>query len=41
VQPVSAIDGRELPEVTGERTSEAMEAFRSVLAREMQVSTGG
>src|SRR5215212_1510733 len=41
VQPVSAIDGRELPEVTGERTSEAMEAFRSMLARETQVSTGG
>jgi branched-chain amino acid aminotransferase len=39
VQPVSAIDGRELPESPGERTREAIEAFRSVIAREMQVST--
>jgi branched-chain amino acid aminotransferase len=41
VQPVSAIDGRELPAGPGERTREAIEAFNSVLAREMQVSTRG
>jgi branched-chain amino acid aminotransferase len=39
VQPVSAIDGRELPHVPGERTREAAESFGSVLTREMQVST--
>ncbi len=39
VQPVSAIDGRELPQVPGERTREAAESFGSVLTREMQVST--
>jgi branched-chain amino acid aminotransferase len=39
VQPVSAIDGAELPSCPGERTSEARQAFTSVLAREMQVST--
>jgi branched-chain amino acid aminotransferase len=39
VQPVSAIDGTELPSCPGERTVEAREAFTAVLAREMQVST--
>jgi branched-chain amino acid aminotransferase len=39
VQPVSAIDGAELPSCPGERTVEAREAFTAVLAREMQVST--
>jgi branched-chain amino acid aminotransferase len=39
VQPVSEIDGRTLPHCPGERTREAAESFRSVLAREMQVST--
>jgi branched-chain amino acid aminotransferase len=39
VQPVSAIDGTELPSCPGEQTSEAREAFIAVLAREMQVST--
>jgi branched-chain amino acid aminotransferase len=35
VQPVSAIDGRELPGRPGERTREAAEAFASVLSSEM------
>jgi branched-chain amino acid aminotransferase len=39
VQPVSAIDGRELPACPGERTREAIEAFGSVLSRELKVST--
>ncbi|MDX6605715.1 MAG: branched-chain amino acid aminotransferase [Solirubrobacterales bacterium] len=39
VQPVSSIDGAELPSWPGERTVEAREAFTAVLAREMQVST--
>ncbi len=39
VQPVSAIDGRDLPDCPGERTREALAAFEAVLAREMQVST--
>jgi branched-chain amino acid aminotransferase len=39
VQPVSAIDGAELPSCPGDRASEAREAFAAVLAREMQVST--
>jgi branched-chain amino acid aminotransferase len=39
VQPVSAVDGAELPECPGERTADAREAFTAVLAREMQVST--
>jgi branched-chain amino acid aminotransferase len=39
IQPVSAIDGAELPSCPGERTLEASDAFRAVLAREMQVST--
>ncbi|MFL5908783.1 MAG: aminotransferase class IV [Solirubrobacterales bacterium] len=39
VQPVSAIDGRELPDCPGERTGEAIEAFGSVVSRELQVST--
>jgi branched-chain amino acid aminotransferase len=38
VQPVSAIDGRALPECPGERTREAIAAFDSVLGREMKVS---
>jgi branched-chain amino acid aminotransferase len=39
IQPVSGIDGAELPSCPGERTLEASDAFRAVLAREMQVST--
>jgi branched-chain amino acid aminotransferase len=39
VQPVSSIDGAELPNCPGERTRDAREAFAAVLAREMQVST--
>jgi branched-chain amino acid aminotransferase len=38
VQPVSAIDGRDLPQCPGERTREAIESFDSVLGREMKVS---
>jgi branched-chain amino acid aminotransferase len=38
VQPISAIDGRELPSCPGERTREAIEAFNSVLARELEGS---
>ena len=41
VQAVAAVDGRELPECPGRRTREAAEAFRAVLASEMQVSTSG
>jgi branched-chain amino acid aminotransferase len=36
VQPISAIDGRELPRCPGERTQEAIEAFNSVLAKELE-----
>jgi branched-chain amino acid aminotransferase len=35
VQPISAIDGRELSEVPGSRTSEAIEAFARVLETEL------
>ena len=35
VQPVTAIDGRELPEAPGPRTREALEAFTGVLASEL------
>ncbi len=35
VQPVSAVDGTELPETPGPRTREAAEAFAAVLEREM------
>jgi branched-chain amino acid aminotransferase len=35
VQPVSAIDGNELPECPGPRTQEAIEAFSSVRDREL------
>jgi branched-chain amino acid aminotransferase len=38
VQPVSAIDGRALPQCPGERTREAIAAFDSILGREMKVS---
>jgi branched-chain amino acid aminotransferase len=38
VQPVSAIDGRELPDCPGERTREAIDAFGSVLGRELGAS---
>lgn len=38
VQPVKAIDGRELPRCPGERTREAAEAFISVLNREITPS---
>ena len=36
VQPVSAIDGRELPEAPGPRTREAQEAFAETLGRELE-----
>ena len=39
VQPVSAIDGRELPQCPGARTREAADAFGTVLSQEMKVST--
>jgi branched-chain amino acid aminotransferase len=39
IQPVSVVDGESLPGCPGERTSEAREAFATVLAREMHVST--
>ena len=39
VQPVSAVDGTELPNCPGDRTTEAREAFAAVLARDMHVST--
>lgn len=35
VQPVTAINGRELPEAPGPRSREALEAFSRVLAREL------
>ncbi|MSO40412.1 MAG: hypothetical protein EXQ70_00665 [Solirubrobacterales bacterium] len=35
VQPVSAIDGRELPEVPGPLTQEAIDAFAGVLSEEL------
>jgi branched-chain amino acid aminotransferase len=35
VQPIAAIDGRELPETPGPRTTEAREAFGGVLASEL------
>jgi branched-chain amino acid aminotransferase len=42
VQPVSAIDGRELPDCPGERTKEAIATFTSVLDRELaERSTSG
>jgi branched-chain amino acid aminotransferase len=41
VQPISAIDGRELPSSPGERTREAIEAFGSVLERELEASPSG
>ncbi len=36
VQPISAIDGRQLPECPGKRTREAIDAFTSVLASELE-----
>jgi branched-chain amino acid aminotransferase len=36
IQPVAAIDGRELPEVPGPRTREAQEAFAETLGRELR-----
>jgi branched-chain amino acid aminotransferase len=36
VQPISAIDGQELPEAPGPRTSEAIGAFAQVLERELE-----
>jgi branched-chain amino acid aminotransferase len=39
VQPVSAIDGRELPACPGEQTKRAVEAFAATLAEELQAST--
>jgi branched-chain amino acid aminotransferase len=44
VQPVSSVDGTPLPDVPGERTKEALGAFRSVLERELaqaSTSSGG
>ena len=35
VQPISALDGKELPEAPGPRTREASEAFAAVLEREL------
>jgi branched-chain amino acid aminotransferase len=35
VQPVSSVDGRELPECPGARTREAIDAFTEVLGREL------
>jgi branched-chain amino acid aminotransferase len=35
VQPAASIDGTELPKVPGPRTSEAIEAFKGVLGREL------
>jgi branched-chain amino acid aminotransferase len=40
VQPVSAIDGRNLPSCPGERTKEAIGAFTSVLERELASISG-
>jgi len=39
VQAVSAVNETDLPECPGARTAEAAEAFKTVLANEMQVST--
>ncbi len=39
VQPVSAIDGRQLPQCPGDRTREAIDAFASVLQRELEPSS--
>jgi branched-chain amino acid aminotransferase len=39
VQPVSTIDGRQLPSCPGDRTGEAEEAFAAVLERELADST--
>jgi len=36
VQPISAIDGHELPACPGERTTEAIEAFKGVLESELE-----
>jgi branched-chain amino acid aminotransferase len=42
VQPVSAVDGTELPEAPGPRTREAMDAFAAVIDRELaSTSTRG
>jgi branched-chain amino acid aminotransferase len=44
VQPVSSVDGTALPDVPGERTKEALGAFKSVLERELaqaSTSSGG
>jgi branched-chain amino acid aminotransferase len=41
VQPVSSIDGRRLPQCPGERTREAIEAFGSVLDKELESSASG
>jgi len=40
VQPVSAVDGNELPSVPGARTDEAAEAFAAVLERELPDTSG-
>ena len=39
VQPISAIDGRRLPECPGERTREAADAFAAALAEEIGTSS--
>ena len=41
VQPISAIDDRELPACPGALTENAIQAFRSVLDREMKTATSG
>lgn len=40
-QPVSSIDGTEMPQTPGPRTLEATEAFAAVLERELSTSTRG
>ena len=39
VQPVSAIDGRQLPQCPGDRTRDAIDAFVAVLKRELEPSS--
>jgi branched-chain amino acid aminotransferase len=39
VQPISTVDGKQMPSCPGDRTNEAAEAFRAVLDRELADST--